>query len=290
MLLALSSSLVVAVPAQAPNVSISTRSLKAETSLNQLSVKDLYHKARTITVKVFSKEVLGSGILIHRQGSVYTVLTNAHVLIAGDSPYSIQTPDGHIYRAVESLPPTLVQGNDLGILQFSSTNKVYPLASVEASSTLEVGDEVFAAGFPFPGGASYPPQRKEAKTEFLHPSLPPKTREEKQEFLLRGRMQGVRGFVFRSGQVSLVLHKAIEGGYQIGYTNDIEKGMSGGPLLNSQGKVVGINGMHAYPLWGDPYVFKDGSHPDQQMQARITRFSWAIPIETFVQLKQQVQI
>ncbi|QEI44135.1 hypothetical protein BMF77_04766 [Dolichospermum sp. UHCC 0315A] len=35
---------------------------------------------------------------------------------------------------------------------------------------------------------------------------------------------------------SIVLEKALERGYQIGYTNKLEKGMSGGPLLNENGQ------------------------------------------------------
>lgn len=52
----------------------------------------------------------------------------------------------------------------------------------------------------------------------------------------------------------------------------------------AEGQVVGINGMHAYPLWGDPYVFKDGSLPCPKMRAVMEQSSWAIPIETFAKL------
>lgn len=97
-------------------------------------------------------------------------------------------------------------------------------------------------------------------------------------------MKGSKGFVFTIGQVSLFTDKAFAGGYQIGYTNAVEKGMSGGPVLNRQGQVVGVNGIHAYPLWGNPYVFKDGSMSSVAMQQQMSRYSWAIPIDTFVQL------
>ena len=76
----------------------------------------------------------------------------------------------------------------------------------------------------------------------------------------------------------------MEGGYQIGYTNDIEKGMSGGPLLNARGEVVGVNGVHAYPLWGDPYQYKDGSEPNAALREQMSKYSWGIPIDTFKQL------
>ena len=203
--------------------------------------------AKSITVKVRSGNSWGSGILLQRQGQVYTVVTNRHVLNLGDHPYTIETPDGYTYEA--NLPSINMPfgGNDLAVLQFRSLDKFYAIASLKSSSTLSEGDRVFAAGFPFDG----------------------------------------RGFVLTKGWVSLLPDRALEQGYKIGYTNDIQKGMSGGPLLNIQGEVVGINGMHAYPLWGDPYVYRDGSLPSADVRDRMIALAFAIPIDTFAQLAPQ---
>ncbi|MBU7586893.1 MAG: trypsin-like peptidase domain-containing protein [Nostoc sp. TH1S01] len=200
----------------------------------------LSQQARSITVKVISQDFLGSGILLRRNGTTYTVLTNAHVLQAGDPPYRVQTPDGKIYRA--NLPQRFNFGNnDLAVLQFKSAGSIYGIASLGAFPT--AGDEVFAAGYP-------------AVEE-------------------RGQKQS---FAFTTGKVGLVLTKPLEGGYQIGYTNNVKNGMSGGPLLNRRGQVVGINGMQAYPLWDQPSVFADGSKADDRLHQMIIRLSWAVPI------------
>ncbi|NJM72713.1 MAG: trypsin-like peptidase domain-containing protein [Scytonema sp. RU_4_4] len=233
--------------ASAPNVGFC-----AEQPSTQRLGKQLQHKAKSITVKVLSKGFLGSGILIHRQGSVYTVLTNAHVLKSGNPPYHIQTPDAHVY--VADVPssknsPPYFKDNDLAVLQFRSPKVSYVVASVGSASNLNVGHEVFAAGFPFDFDTNQD-----------------------------------QGFVFKTGKVSLILKKALEGGYRIGYTNDLQKGMSGGPLLNRFGEVVAINGMHAEPLWGNPYVYQDGTEPEQPLREKMSKSSWGIPIETFRQM------
>lgn len=251
-------------PGQAPvlsrckDVACQPSVLQRPLSTAQLVV--LYYRARAITVKVQSGESLGSGILINRQGQLYTVLTNAHVLRAGAPPYQIQTPDGRLYTAELSKPgkklqAKFLQDNDIGFLQFCSTGAVYTVASVGTSSTLKVGDEVFSAGFPL---TPLQPDSSSARSDY-------------------------GDFAFTSGQISLVLDKALEGGYKIGSTSNLKKGMSGGPLLNDQGEVVGVNGMHANPLWDAPDLYGDGSSPDQFLQETIKHSSWAVPIEIVMQ-------
>lgn len=43
--------------------------------------------------------------------------------------------------------------------------------------------------------------------------------------------------------------------------------------------------MHAYPLWGDPYIFADGSEPEPALREQMVNYSWGIPIETFKQFQ-----
>jgi S1-C subfamily serine protease len=214
-------------------------------------MEQLHNLAESITVKVRSRDNWGSGILIQQQGQVYTVLTNKHVLAAG-KPYRVETPNGQVYFA--NLSGSIrFGGNDLALLQFRSPYHTYAVASLGTTATLRVGDEVFAGGFPFARDWS-----------------------------------DSMGFVFTTGQVSLLLDRALVGGYQVGYTNEIQKGMSGGPILNRQGEVVGLNGMHKHPLWGNPYIFKDGSTPNFSFRELMTRYSWGIPSETFAQLVPQL--
>lgn len=219
-------------------------------------LEQLRQVAELITVKILSGEVLGSGIIVHKKGAVYVVLTNAHVLRAASPPYQIQTQDGKIYPA-EMSQVVSFKDNDLALLEFYSSKAIYQVADLDTSLTK--GEEVFAAGFPFSAEQSYTPVFSPTDIDD-------------------------RGFAIRRGEVSLILNKALKGGYQIGYTSRVEKGMSGGPLLNHLGKVIAVNGMHAEPLWGDPYEFMDGSLPESALKEQLSQYSWGIPITTFQKL------
>ena len=225
-----------------------------------LTPEQLQTISEQIGVRILSGESLGSGVIIHRQDSVYMVVTNDHVLRSANPPFQVQTRDGKIHQAQVEKRADSLGKNDLAVLSFNS-NQDYRVAKL--GSTLQPGDMVFAAGFPL---------MLESNT------VSAKSHQDSH--------QGLKGFAFRRGEVSLVLEKALEGGYQVGYTNEIDKGMSGGSLLNRRGELVAINGMHAYPLWGDPYVYEDGSQPPAKLREKMVHYSWGIPIETFVEYGQ----
>ena len=219
-----------------------------------LPFDQIKQKARSITVRVDSGDTWGSGIIIDKQNNTYTVVTNNHVLIfSQNKSYPIQTPDGktHLGSMVRTVD---FKDNDLGLVQFSSNQEYEVTALFPVSHAAR--DKVFAAGFP--------------------------VEMESQEKLT--------GFHFTVGNIAQINQLAFGGGYQIGYTNNIAKGMSGGPLLNVRGEVVAINGVHKYPLWGNPYVFSDGSQASEATKEEMSKLSWGISINTFLQLTSQPKI
>ncbi|MEH1919358.1 S1 family peptidase [Nostoc sp.] len=231
--------------------SISGEITRLSRTSTSLSLEQLQQLAKKITVKISAKELIGSGTLLRQEGQIYTIITNAHVLRAAKPPYQVQTADAHIYQASVLQMPELQQ-DDLAVLQFRSPDIVYTVANVKDACNLQLGDEVFVGGFT----SNVTNQKLSSQAEKIFNNQ----------------------FVFTSGKVSLLLDKALEQGYQIGYTNDVRKGMSGAPLLNIHGEVVGINSLHKDPIWDTPEVYQDGSQPEQHLQELITRSSMAVPI------------
>jgi S1-C subfamily serine protease len=251
-------------------ITFGTNPNSPQSSVSPLTTEQLQQLAQTITVKISSKELLGSGTLLQRKGQIYTVITNAHVLRSAKPPYRIQTADGHIYQATV-LQMKKLQDDDLAMLQFKSPNVVYPVATIRDTSDLEVGDEVFVGGFVANFNCGINQVGKGKPT--------PASEEGVIEKLTANKQGNLRNnFVFTSGRISLLLDRALAGGYQIGYTNEVRKGMSGAPLLNIYGEVLGINSLRQDPLWDTPEVYQDGGQPEAHLQEIITHSSMAVPI------------
>ena len=214
----------------------------------ELTRQEIENYARKITVKVFSGHNSGSGILIHQQGNIYQVITNDHVLLFGkqNQSYKIKTPDGKIYPATIANQYKFPQ-KDLGILEFKSQEK-YKIVQLFPLPFPSISETVYAAGFPYQSDTS-----------------------------------ADDNFTFTTGTVDLITDLSFRGGYQIGSSNDVRQGMSGGPLFNAQGKIIGINGRHKYPAWGNPYIFEDGTVASTEQKEVMSESSWAIPIQTFLQ-------
>ena len=85
--------------------------------------------------------------------------------------------------------------------------------------------------------------------------------------------------VFSEGKITLLPEQPLKGGYQIGYSNQIQQGMSGGPLLNEAGEVVGINGLGQAAVLDETYTFEDGSTPREEQRRAFREASWSVPLE-----------
>ena len=172
-------------------------------------VKKVDDIAQAITVRIDSqKNGNGSGAIIAKQGDTYYVLTAYHV-IKNQDKYTITTsPDGQVYKLSPEQIITISKDNDLAVVKFQSS-KNYQIAQM----------------------ASYQPD-----DQWLFVSGFPGNNSNKQRIITAGKVQKKEEKEFN------VKDKySLQGGRGLVYTNLSLPGMSGGPVLDLEGKLVGIN-------------------------------------------------
>jgi len=212
-----------------------------------LTSAQLQALAKSITVKILTKNGSASGTLIAKNGNSYTILTNDHVMNPGES-YRIQTPDGKIYPAtVIKEKPQSLKNQDAALFQFQSTAE-YTIATLGISAPIAVEQKIVAAGF----------------------------------------VSDSAKLVFTEGQISLLPDKSFQRGYRIGYSNKVQPGMSGGPILNYQGEVIGINAVYAYPISDKIYTYIDNSKPSAAERQQMRQYSWGLPIYSVAKVVNEV--
>jgi tetratricopeptide (TPR) repeat protein len=169
--------------------------------------------AKAVSVEMITG--VGSGVIVHRQGNLYTVITNRHVVCGFgscdasrlSSTYRLRTADGQVHQvpksAVQLLKDSAGKSLDLASVQFRS-DRTYPVAQVAELDSLKVGDAVYTAGFP-----------KE------------------------------QGWLFGSGKAQAVVNKRLTGdggGYTVIYDAKTLPGMSGGGAFDKNGRLVAVHG------------------------------------------------
>jgi tetratricopeptide (TPR) repeat protein/S1-C subfamily serine protease len=198
--------------------------------------------AKQITVRVRDKERGASGTIFARKGNSYLVVTNSHV-VRRINNINIITADGQKYAA-KILPNTNFDKFDLAIVEFTS-NKKYCLPSEIAdriaSFDINLETQVIAAGYAV---------------------------SEDKLVLITGEVQ------------QIISQPSLKDGYEIGYTGDIQQGMSGGPIISNTGNLIGINGISSYPLSNTAYTYTNGKRPTNSEIQEFRKLSWGIPIRT----------
>jgi tetratricopeptide (TPR) repeat protein/S1-C subfamily serine protease len=222
-------------------------------------------KAKQFTVRIDnSSGSNGSGVIISKQGKTYTVLTAEHVVCerkaatepCGEVSYKVATHDGKTYELNNSKFRTEI-GVDLGVVEFES-DTVYPVATLANYNTSK-SNYVFVAGFPkvslnaapqwmFSGGKIY--EKEQGRFNVSD------TRIASSSGSSAGLAQSQASFA---------------GGYDLVYTSITYGGMSGGVVLDIQGRVIGIHALAEGESSTDEGKIQLGS-------------SLGIPINTFISL------
>jgi Trypsin-like peptidase domain len=178
------------------------------------SASEVKEIARAVTVEIKLKQVdrKGSGVIIKRQGDLYTLVTNRHVIcgdnICSNIPtseiYTLISADGQQYKVQQQAIRLLGNDLDLAIIQFRS-NRSYPVVQMAVTEQLKVTNQVFTSGFPAQSGK----------------------------------------FSFGNGEVVATVDKRLQGdggGYTVIYDAPTLPGMSGGGVFNGKGQLVAIHG------------------------------------------------
>lgn len=213
------------------SISIIFTKLPIALALSSEEVSDI---ADQITVKIESPGNPGSGIIIESKENIYTVLTCYHV-VAKSGNYTIITPDGERYTIDSKSIKKLKSGLDLATVQFTS-DKSYTIANTGNSDTAKQGVIVYVSGFP-------------AATAAVS--------------------QSVERFV--EGKITANANKPLADGYALVYSNETLAGMSGGPVLNENGELIGIHGREETTI-------------DRDAKAVTTGNNLGIPINSYLAL------
>lgn len=203
------------------------------------SATDIAAIALETTVKIDNTLGIpgGSGVIIAKENNTYTVLTANHVVQNPNVGYVVKTRNQqHEVSSVKNLKEQT--GLDLAIVTFE-TAEPYAVATVGDSKYATVGSNVYVSGFPL---------AVDIKTEREHE--------------------------FTTGMITSIRETASEG-YAMRYQALTRRGMSGGPVFDASGRVVGIHGQ------GDVIgsVKNESSSIPEPLK---TGFNAAIPIDNFL--------
>jgi tetratricopeptide (TPR) repeat protein len=167
-------------------------------------------RSTSIEIQVMGQDRVGSGVIIHRKGDLYTLITNRHVACGSRScrlpaqqVYQLGTSDGQQHRVPVTSVKLMGGDLDLAIIQFRSSRS-YPVAQVAEPGSLKVDDAVYTAGFP------------------------------------RGQ-----GWLFGVGKAQAVVNRRLTGdggGYTVVYDAETLPGMSGGGAFDQDGRLVAVHG------------------------------------------------
>jgi tetratricopeptide (TPR) repeat protein len=170
-------------------------------------------QAVTVEINLTQAQTVGSGIIIDKQGNIYTLITNRHVVCgqkrncatpSATETFQLKFGNGISLKVPATAVKILDKDIDLAMVRFSS-NTNFQIAQIAPSGSLKAGDLVYTSGYP----------------------------------------REPRGFSFNQGRAIAVVNKRLtgdRGGYTVVYNAETQPGMSGGGVFDKNGRIVAIHG------------------------------------------------
>ena len=123
------------------------RNLKESTEKNKFYQISSLARSTAVEITLPLKLGSGSGVIIEKKGSQYTILTAMHLFedIDSEMNFTIRTPD-YIFYKVNKESIKQIENLDLAIFTFK-TDKDYKTVNFADISTLKKGDVLFSSGF-----------------------------------------------------------------------------------------------------------------------------------------------
>jgi tetratricopeptide (TPR) repeat protein/S1-C subfamily serine protease len=176
----------------------------------------LNDKARKMTVRIETSGGSGSGVIVAKEGNSYYVLTAKHVVRDADTNRELTNSQVITYdQDAHPVTSTVVaEGVDMAVVKFSSSSN-YQVAKLGKYSTKDE-DLAFVGGFP---------GRDKIKSPLWQWQLNP-------------------GYISsrESGKLRTQNDQSFTEGYDLIYGSISYGGMSGGPVFDTNGNVIGIHG------------------------------------------------
>ena len=189
--------------------------------LANLETSQIKNLAEKVTVLVQGKNNFGSGVIIARENNTYHVLTTSHTFDNQDE-FQIVTYNNSKYSLTKD-NITKFPGVDLALLEFKSRRN-YQVVTVGNYNPLELWGIA----------ASHIYGWSEASTNQIKPLFS-------------------CGLIIRKELISFFIQNPVTDGYELAYSNITHSGMSGSPVLDSAGRLIGIHGrVEGDVVYGEP--------------------------------------
>ncbi|MCG9891560.1 MAG: tetratricopeptide repeat-containing serine protease family protein [Thermosynechococcaceae cyanobacterium MS004] len=225
-------------------ISFALGHLQTAQALTKVQVSKLAQSVTVMIQNAQNPQDSGSGIIIKRDGQTYTVLT-AHHVVQRSSAFKVMTPDKKFYPMMQGSVQAL-PGVDLALVKFNSS-EAYAISKMGDSNLSPSGSASFVAGFPGTTVVRSEPE-----------------------------------YYFTSGEIAANGSRPNKDGYALVYSNPTLPGMSGGPVLNEKGELIGIHGR------AERVERLQNSQLRDDIAVLKTEFNYAIPVNTFLNLAPQV--